>query len=153
MCVCVCVLTSEFSHTRVPASFIVYFPNYPLVGTTSSLIPSFESCHSLGILSSPHLISFTWHLSGLHLPEVLARCVLRTCWGATGTTRTLELACTENGQCQVGRAERVRHLAPDPNTIESWWMRYCTSQVHLQRDFLHSTSSPVTFGNVFYHWK
>ena len=33
LCVCVCVLTSECSHIETTGPFMVYFPNYLLVGT------------------------------------------------------------------------------------------------------------------------
>ena len=113
-----CVLTSSvLTSDCVP--LVVCIPNYPLVGTTSPLIPSFESCNSPGGLSGPRLVSFPCRLSGLHLPEVLIQGGLSTCRGATGTSRAMESACMRTADVSGARARHALLLTPDPNPVVS----------------------------------
>ena len=74
----------------VAGSFIICFPNNSLVGMTSILILFLGSCNFLGSMSDPRLVSFPWHLSDFHLPEVLTRGIRSTCWVASGTFHALE---------------------------------------------------------------
>ena len=102
------ILTSECSHIGISGLYyMICFPKYSLVGTTPLLVPPFKKCNLLGGLPGPCLFSFPWQLSGLHLLEVLNRCVRSTCWGATGTTHPLKPAYWEPPVPRGARWARV----------------------------------------------
>ena len=106
---CVCLDIQRF-HFWPLALYCGLLPNYPLVGTTAPIIPSFESCNSLSGLPGPHLVSYPWRLGGLRLPEVLTRGVLRTFRGTTETSRALESAYVQ-----------TTDVSGDGTSMRSFW--------------------------------